>query len=129
MILWLALWARTKQGGKRGQFFAPMIYPYWLLQGNGVFPPFVDVLDISIKNSYPAKGSGAAAKAIAAFQTDINDMCKACDITTPFYFLPQQSGDKIYAARNYIYNYVGNLWQHLCIVDQRYSSYGTWALV
>ena len=106
-----------------------MIYPYWLLDGNGVYPPFVDVLDISIKNSYPATGGGETAKAIAAFQKAIKSMSKKCGITKPFKFYPQQSGVKIYDARMYIYTYVGNLWKHLCSLDQRYSSYGMWERV
>jgi hypothetical protein len=130
MILWLALWARTTNGNRGGQFFSPMIYPYWLLAGNGVSPPFVDLLDISIKNSYPAKGSGGVAEAIGKFQDDIKGMSKQCNISTPFVFSDQKiDPSEVNKSRKYIYDFVSNLWEQISPIDRKYTSYGTWALV
>jgi hypothetical protein len=130
MILWLALWARTTGGNRGGQFFSPMIYPYWLLAGNGVSPPFVDVLDISIKNSYPATGSGEVAQAILKFQDDIDDMSERCHISKPFEFHDQEiEPSEVNKSRKYIYDFVCNLWKQISPIDRKYTSYGTWALV
>lgn len=125
MILWLAFWARTKDA-PQDTFFFPMIYPYWLVGGNGVDPPFVDVLNISIANSYPATGSGKTAQAKKAFQDKINTMCT---IKPPFAFYPKQSPARVQKARRYLYKWLRFLLEEITIITPKYASYGMWALV